>query len=251
VVRRYFQRRSNFRIFERARGRNTRNPAFRPNFHSHSPVCGYIPGFLEVPSTPFQTKSQIPLDSPGKMGLNLTYTLRILSVILELVTLGIGIYSFHYSSWYNGDILKQSVTGEGPLFPSTEAAPPGLYEGCELKIKDKTCPPIELEQFYIAMLVITFLLSVALLILGILVELTTNPFKLIDFLSHVLGAVLLLIAAICYAVSAYLIRDLFPEGETGDVAVEKFELQITWKYIAAVFGLGQGVLLGIIAFLVS
>lgn len=102
---------------------------------------------------------------------------------MGIPSLALGLFSHFQSIWTKGLILIRPNIGVD-LIP--------LYRVCDFQIhvadiRDKTCPNIALEQFYVAVIMICFAMSVLNFIIGFVVDLRTHQWKIVvrsTFLYH-------------------------------------------------------------------
>jgi len=161
--------------------------------------------------------------------------IRIISVVFGLIVLGIGCYSHFESVW--------NFSQDGGIY---------FYQRCE---KDairlaafeqsstvKPCPPIALEKIYVIVIIVTFLMSVALLILSFLKNIEESPFQKIDYWYHIVAAVLLLLGAILYVASAIMINGIYPYEVPFTILFFVLKTLYIEKLVASVFTVIQAIL---------
>jgi len=148
--------------------------------------------------------------------------LRIVTVVIALIVLGIGCYSHFDSSWKSGPKVKffggSPRRNRGRTTFNGQEIPPA-HETCEdvqsAKQVPKPCPPIALETIYVLIIIVAFLMSLALLIASCIVnmEAPASLVPKIDFWYHIVAAVLLLLGAILYLASALMINAIYGKEE--------------------------------------
>lgn len=143
---------------------------------------------------------------------------------LGFVTLTVGLYTNYASSWSQTvNISGKEITG---------------YEICHLNKENHwfpentKCPSISLERYFVAILIICFILSATNLVLSFLYDLKSNLLKYVDIGYHILTAVLLIVAGIVYIVSARQINHLFSlaQNEQGKFNTSNLNLCTQEKY---------------------
>jgi len=140
--------------------------------------------------------------------------LRITTVVFGLIVVGVGMYSHFQSSWVkpqsveiNTDVLNKAE------FPTPSSTCKKQQEHLSLDSKTKPCPDIIMEQCYVGIIIICWIISVVLLFGTCCLQMEKNPVRKIDLVYHIIAAVLLLIAGILYVVSAKLINDIYGDLE--------------------------------------
>lgn len=186
---------------------------------SHSKPVLFGKGFLVV-STLCQPNS-LPFEAVQN-----TNYLQGLGVII----LGVGLHSHFKSTWTSEFPYQVILGGQRFTFPKT-------YEICkpynEMKdlaeelgapadaIPSAKCPSISLERYFVAAVIICFILSLANLVLTFVMDLKSGAMKYADVGCHIVAAVLLIVAGAVYIVSAKQIGDmldlLIPDASESDL----------------------------------
>jgi len=179
-------------------------------------------------------------------------TLRIITVVLGLIVLALGAVSHYDSKW----VKERTVAG-------TKVKGTAPYDTCEVQKvtflkNDARCPDIEWEEAFIYVIIACFLASVVIVVVSRFINIAGNPFKLIDMIYHILGAVLLLVSGSVYIYSAVLINNIYGNAEE---FLSKIKVQETESFLEGGFrykeklaagGLAiiQAILYGVLAFMV-
>jgi len=154
--------------------------------------------------------------------------------VIALIVVGIGGYSYFQSAWkigpeanvggLTGSVLnplggRKQGRNVLDLFGSAASVPDPdpYYQQCQKNPlrEDKPCPPLAIESIFVLIIMVTFFMSVALLIASCIINMEAPPslFEKIDFWYHIVGAGLLLLGAILYVASAVMINAIYGEYE--------------------------------------
>ncbi|CAL8137799.1 unnamed protein product [Orchesella dallaii] len=163
-------------------------------------------------------------------------------LVYGIVVLVVGLHSHFQSSW---KVIVEQLRMCDRIEENIEelrVLTPGLQQ----------CPPFELEEFFIAIVVLCFILSEHNLLISVLTDATNRgTYKQVDFSFHCLASVLLMIAGLVYIVSAEQIHELSTtlrlRGTDGTILILRRGEKIT----AGTLALIQAVLYGVTAFYIA
>ncbi|ODM93037.1 hypothetical protein Ocin01_13643 [Orchesella cincta] len=115
---------------------------------------------------------------------------KLSTIIIGLIVLIIGLRSHYQSAWTDSK----------------------YYKVCEIYILHYTyqepCPSIGMERYYVAVIILCFILSIIGTILSVsLVNPYLTVFWIVDLVYHILASLLLIVAAVLYLVSAVQINN--------------------------------------------
>ncbi|ODM90658.1 hypothetical protein Ocin01_16022 [Orchesella cincta] len=109
-------------------------------------------------------------------------------------------------------------------------------------------PQPSIEEYYVAMIIFSLTLSLINIIGTLIVDVTKGRIKLVDFVSHILVAVLLLIAGSLYVSSAKRLEKHGKDFRWDDQS--EIKLLLGYKLVAGSLVIVQAVLYGVVAFFI-
>ncbi|ODM88039.1 hypothetical protein Ocin01_18643 [Orchesella cincta] len=156
---------------------------------------------------------------------------KISSIVLGLIIVGLGVDSHFNSDWRavnkRDDPCQQKALN--------------IYGS-----KDKWCPHIAIEEYFVAITIICFILSVISLGYSFKVEKSTKKMKKLDKYYHCLAALLLIIAGSLYFASAIQTLNMRLQGRNGEL-----QLRTTEKAIAGLLAIVQALIYAVAAFFIG
>ncbi len=127
---------------------------------------------------------------------------------MGIAILGLGLHSHYQTAWNKTVFINldpDSSWGELDI---------KLYKICDFKDiepewRDKSCPSINMEHFFIAMIIICFLMSLITFTVEVFVHVQDYPFRFLDMGYHGASAILLAVSGSMYILSAIQISNFF------------------------------------------